>query len=84
MGLFRGMRKKLNAWEHDEDHENSTCALDMIHLNCSTMCVTMCVQKAFLNAALNESDFSTFYAIFDTKLFGFTILKFCVTMIKVS
>lgn len=57
MWLFRGMRKKWTAWEHDEGHENFTCGLDMIHLSCITMCVTNSphgVLKWF--AALNESD----------------------------
>lgn len=40
LGPSGGMGKKLNAWEHDEGHANSTCALDMIHPNCNTMCVT--------------------------------------------
>lgn len=49
-----------------------------------SLSVLLTVQKAFLNAALNESDFLTFYTVFDTKLFGFTILEICVTIINRS
>lgn len=57
-GLFRGIKKKWTAWEHDEGHGNFTSGLDMIHLSCITVCVTNStkgVPKWF--AALNEFDF---------------------------